>query len=504
MVAFTFGDFGGLSGATLKTNAVPYKAMAAALIMREEQATGASLGRDDLPRLLRRFGFIFPDSIANWTDLPQPRFSRPLGMEWGPITGPFGIRIEGANLGCASCHGGLLYDAEGRPSRVAWLGLPNTSLDLEAYTRAVYQATRDAMRDRKGFQKRIEALFPEMTRGERFALRRFVLPGAAKRLARLEATIGAPTPFSNGGAGRTNGVGSLKNMLGLLDRSRYHGAIGTVSTPILTSRTLRSSLLADGCYAVPGESRFVGLDEAQQADAHRDGLATIVAFFTVPIMGISPERAERSIPEARRVMRFLAHASAPAYPGPVDMALAQQGRGVYEARCAGCHGRFATDHRPYRLISFPNRLVRQSEMDTDSLRWQAIDAALLARLRKAAPYVATERTGGYVAPILSGLWTTAPYLHNGSVPTLWHLMHPDTRPERFETGGHRLDFVRMGIAGEPDSAGVYRHRVGEPPWSDPETYDTRAPGLSNRGHEREFQGMGEDEKRALLEFLKCL
>src|SRR5260370_40763791 len=36
--------------------------------------------------------------------------------------------------------------------------------------------------------------------------------------------------------------------------------------------------------------------------------------------------------------------------------------------------------------------------------------------------------GGYVAPPLDGIWASAPYLHNGSVPTLWHVLHPAERP----------------------------------------------------------------------------
>jgi hypothetical protein len=63
-------------------------------------------------------------------------------------------------------------------------------------------------------------------------------------------------------------------------------------------------------------------------------------------------------------------------------------------------------------------------------------------------HVIAANIGGYVAPILNGVWATAPYLHNGSVPTLWHLMHPESRPCRFEVGGHKLDSTKVGIAGK--------------------------------------------------------
>ncbi|WP_372862687.1 hypothetical protein [Spongiibacter sp.] len=40
-----------------------------------------------------------------------------------------------------------------------------------------------------------------------------------------------------------------------------------------------------------------------------------------------------------------------------------------------------------------------------------------------------EKTVGYVTPPLHGVWASAPYLHNGSVPTVWGILDPDTRPK---------------------------------------------------------------------------
>ena len=240
-------------------------------------------------------------------------------------------------------------------------------------------------------------------------LRAFVLPTAVRRVAQIDAAGGHPLPFSNGGAGRTNGVGALKYQFDLLERDHYDATIGTVSIPMLGSRGLRSSLLCDGCYAPPGEARFATRDTAGDRAPHRDALAAIVAFFTVPIMGVKPERAERSIPEAERVMAFLASAPPPAFPGAIDVALAGRGRILFDARCASCHGRYADGPPPCQPLSFPNRLVPQAEMNTDAARWQAIDAPLAARLERGTfgRHVDVAGTGGYVAAILSGLWATA-------------------------------------------------------------------------------------------------
>src|SRR6478735_7755504 len=93
---FVLGDFGGVSRATLETNALPYKVVATALLLREERVRATSLGRADLPDIYRQFGFVTPARIANWpTSLPQPHFDRPVGMLHREVRGPTSIvRID--------------------------------------------------------------------------------------------------------------------------------------------------------------------------------------------------------------------------------------------------------------------------------------------------------------------------------------------------------------------------------------------------------------------------
>ncbi|MBM4184984.1 MAG: hypothetical protein FJ207_12345 [Gemmatimonadetes bacterium] len=69
-------------------------------------------------------------------------------------------------------------------------------------------------------------------------------------------------------------------------------------------------------------------------------------------------------------------------------------------------------------------------------------------------------------------------------------------------GGHALDYERVGIAGEAGHDGTYRYPHGYAHWSRPFLYDTTEPGRSNRGHE--FNTLSENDKRALLEYLKLL
>jgi hypothetical protein len=507
---FVLGEFGGVSRATLETNALPYKVVATALLASEERATGRALSRSDLPALYRRFGFLFPTHIANWPrGSAEPRFERPVGMVGHSLTGPTPIvRVDAVTLGCATCHSGRLYGADGRATDSVWVGMPNTSIDLEAYTQAVYSGLKTAMQDQGAFRSRIAALFPEMGWTERFTLRYVLLPRIAKRLREYAAAGDVPLPFSNGGPGFTNGVASLKHIVGV-PPGVVSGPpdVGFTSIPNLSGRALRSSLLYDGVYAPVGAEPFTRLDTSRIAVSHVDSLAGIIAFFTVSTMGVSPDVGERAIPQVQTAVEWLASRyQSPPFPGTIDSTQMRAGEVVFARRCTQCHGTYAAGGTPRRLVSFPNRLVPQNVMGTDSARWFAVDEVLIKRLGETAyaRHMAVRRTGGYVAPILSGLWATAPYLHNGSVPTMWQFLNPELRAARFYVGGHALDFATMGIAGRLGEDGVFVYPVGYEPWSRAQLYDTSRPGMSNRGHERQLDGLTADDKRALIEYLKTL
>jgi hypothetical protein len=157
-------------------------------------------------------------------------------------------------------------------------------------------------------------------------------------------------------------------------------------------------------------------------------------------------------------------------------------------------------------VAYPNVVIPAAEIGTDSVRWASATAEFARAIQEsdAGRFLALGPTAGYVPPPLTGLWATAPYFHNGSVPTVWHLLHPEERPERFEVGGHRLDFEKLGIAGESQADGSVRYPAGYVPWSRPTVYDTRLAGQANTGHEAPLRGVTEEEKRAVLEYLKLL
>lgn len=498
--AFRTAGFGGLAADPLETHAIPWRLVATALVLdARERDPSVRLDRAALRPILASFGLLYPDRIGNWpTGLPAPPASAlPLGMTHGMLQPVRGLPVAIANLGCAACHAGAGYEASGNadPSQ-AWLGMPNSSIDLERYTRTVFDAMRKQTRDPARLVEATTAMFPEMGARERFALRWLVLPRVESRLAELSAA-GRPLPFPNGLPGSTNGVAALKQALGVPLARGGPGELGFVSVPDLGARDWRRSLLVDGAYAVPGEDAARPMPAAGRTPAHREALAAITTFFTVPSMGVHPDRADAGIGAARDVFAFLRDDQGQPFPGPLDRAAAARGAGLYARECASCHGSYTGDARP-RLASFPNWI---GDVGTDPLRARLFDDALIQAVTKTGyrERIAARRGRGYAAPPLARLWASAPYLHNGSVPSLAALLDPQRRPRRFLTGGHSLDFATLGIRLAPD--GSYPPDVR--PWSRPAWIDTGKPGLSNSGHPHGAQ-LTPAGKRDLIEFLKLL
>ncbi len=191
-----------------------------------------------------------------------------------------------------------------------------------------------------------------------------------------------------------------------------------------------------------------------------------------------------------RLIRYLEELPPPDFPYPVDTGLAREGRDVFQAHCAECHsigeGRQGV-------------IVQQGEVGTDPHRigmWT--HGAAAAYNRAFAPYEFDfdefQNVEGYVAVELDGLWIRAPYLHNGSVPTLVDLLeHPTDRPTSFFRGYDVYDPDRMGFVSDlaEDPATGRRHFL----------FDTTLPGNSNAGHLYGVD-LSDEQKRALLEYLK--
>ena len=125
------------------------------------------------------------------------------------------------------------------------------------------------------------------------------------------------------------------------------------------------------------------------------------------------------------------------------------------------------------------------------------------------PKARSMKSDGYAATPLTGVWANYPYLHNGSVPTLYHLLGPvSERPRIFHVmAAGRLDrdacrtaalcrSSRRADCGEPELA----RRFGD----DRDWFNTARPGCGNGGHDVWPRIRTDANRRALIEYLKTL
>ncbi|MEM6467339.1 MAG: cytochrome c [Pseudomonadota bacterium] len=499
VVAFSSSDWGALNADTLRRGAVPWKLTEAALALQVSDGDVATAATLTTAELFRPFGLIVPDTVANWPGhLPAPKGvsltdPQPLGLVRAQSGGWTPLSLEIGTVGCAACHASVTYDADGRAQpQTAWLGGTNASLDLDRYTDTLFRGVLAAADDPTTLFDIVKARNPDLGLREAATLRWVIWPLLLDEMqARFDAQH-ALLPFIPSHVGATNGFDALRLNLGVIDMGDDLEPPPFVSIPSLGDRTFRTRLLAQGIYVPTGTNPLRATTARDATDpAHLDALAPLVSYFLVPSTGLDENGAALTHDTARAVLDWLATYEPQPFPGPIDTSRLAQGRSVYASACASCHGTYDASLTAPQLVRFPNW-----EGDVGTAPGVALTAleelAEVVTASPAATYLAPRATPNRSAPPLAGLWASAPYLANGSVPTLWHLMRPATRPDSFWVGGQDLDLARVGLAATPA------------PWSIPRLYDTSQPINDNNGHAIGFQTLTEADKDALLEYLKLL
>jgi hypothetical protein len=105
---------------------------------------------------------------------------------------------------------------------------------------------------------------------------------------------------------------------------------------------------------------------------------------------------------------------------------------------------------------------------------------------------------GYKARPLNGIWATAPYLHNGSVPTLYDLLlPPEDRPKSFYVGSREFDPDKVGFVTKHSAENSFLFRTRD-------ACGQIIPGNSNQGHDYGTYDVEEADIQDLLAYLKTL
>lgn len=215
-----------------------------------------------------------------------------------------------------------------------------------------------------------------------------------------------------------------------------------------------------------------------------------------------------SVEHATRIREYFADVAAfirtiepPAWKWDVDADLAADGEAIFEQTCAMCHGTYGPDG------AYPNLWVPIDHIGTDPvLADGAVDRAGIYQDWYNRSFYGEEAQldakRGYVAPPLDGIWATAPYFHNGSVPTVAAVLDSTARPTYWTRSFDSRDYDRAAL-GWQHTVLDYGHDARISGAERRMIYDTTLEGYGNGGHPF-GDHLSEGERAAVLEYLKTL
>ncbi len=280
-----------------------------------------------------------------------------------------------------------------------------------------------------------------------------------KALAMLAGFPAPNTPTLRTGARGVSDIVGMTLQLGLRQ--------GTPPFPVNTEIGFQDP---PAWWALATKTR-VYTDGSAPQSGHRTFMATQLAF------GTTQAQLEALEPSYLQLRQYLLTLGPPAWPFTApDPASVERGRTIFRAQCTSCH----RDDRCERMASVE---VAQLTVGTDperALKYGEHEVSLINGTWFGAvdPHRAT---GSYVAPSLRGVWASAPYLHNGSVPTLTAVLDSTQRPRFFRLRGTaRADYdeVNVGLKVEVFAAAPANQSRADRA----AVYDTTKVGLGNGGH----------------------
>jgi hypothetical protein len=400
---------------------------------------------------------------------------------------PIGVskrRVQGIDrvwLNCAVCHTGTVRETRDSPPQI-YLGMPANNLRLYEFIQFLREAPLDNRFTPELMMEKIEAIGGDLGFLERLIYRYIAVDRVRGALLDLRKQLNFLDRQHDWGPGRVDTFNPYKaqQFNFPMDKLPREELIGPADYP---------SIWDQG----PRQGMQLHWDGNNPSVEERNKSAALGA-------GVTPVTID--LQRLKRIENWTWDLKPAPYPKPIDRNKATEGQKLYAQYCADCHGMKEGD----KYIFDTSRFTRLGKVDplnairTDPGRFNSYSEMLAANQNTL--YVGYEwrfkqfrKTNGYANMPLDGIWLRAPYLHNGSVPTLRDLFNPaEQRPKVFYRGYDVYDWEKVGFISD------VAEENGRPFFK----FDTQAEGNSNAGHDGEGYGtyLGDTEKDAIVEYMK--
>jgi mono/diheme cytochrome c family protein len=409
---------------------------------------------------------------ASFGFLYEPGRDLPVGMSQRRHLG-----LDRVFLNCAACHTSTVRDTPDGPSKII-TGMPANTVDLMAFEKFMFDCAKSDRFSPDWIMPKIAQLGGRLDLLDRLLIYPVAIHLTRDRLIALQSRFAFMLSQPAWGPGRVDTFGSAKALFNFpMDKAPASEKIGVADFPSIWLQRPRK----EGNMQLHWDGNNVKVEERNRS----------AAFGT----GATPPTLDR--PRIQRIEGWLLEKAPPPYPYAIDRLLADRGATIYGSYCAGCHG---IDGRNFSGAHV-GKVTPIQDINTDPRRLDSYtyDLAVNQNLLYAGygdeRFSNFRKTFGYANMPLDGLWLRAPYLHNGSVPTLRDLLEPAARrPKLFYRGNDLYDRERVGFVSQipKDQGRAYFE------------FNTDVAGNSNRGHEGARYGteLPPEQKAALIEFLK--
>lgn len=489
------------------------------------------VGNSGIPLIMfKLFPDIFPDIWhADWPaeiglfDHPDPDHILPYGLGWNKgsksiidIPGLRDVRMQVINFSCGSCHTGRVIDEKGDTRLL--IGAPSTQMDLGLWRAKLAATVNDPRYTFENFKAALDKKSNGWLYNDTLLLPQELLDTTVFESKGELILKGIKEAVSS----TYNGVHAFLGVMGYDEKTRkfldkgalgqLEGGFGSAVSKLVPQDfadyelSERTVVLEDYFPSVRVVSDIMSVwRQKDRRLAQWDGNIEAKTLRNLgAALGVIPNPDLVSYENVEFNTKFIDALPPPSYPFTVDKSKAEMGKKIFDSACASCHNG-DTPHIPLDVVKTdPNRSPGVKAFG----RQRISELILQACIDKSNPecnldesQVITDRTNpkGYIAGPLDGIWARAPYLHNGSIPTISQLLKPSTRVRSFYRGNLHYDQKEVG----------FQWQVKQHPYA--QLYDTNLSGYANTGHDNPdvFFGGIDFEKdqqslESLLEYLKTL